>query len=414
MSLRRVVVVGGGAAGFFAAISCAEAQPGMEVLLLEKGPQFLSKVRVSGGGRCNLTHAGGEAREMVFCYPRGGRELWGPLTLFQAADTIAWFESRGVKLKTESDGRVFPASDSSAAIIDCLLGQARPAGVKLLANTGLAGAARRPAGGFELTLADGATLDCERLLLATGGCSATALDPLPVLLGHTIMTPVPSIFSFEVKTPWVRALSGVSVETVEVSVPGTQLHERGALLLTHDGLSGPVILALSAWGAQILHDLQYQFPVHVDWLPLLDPRAITTVLCANRKTQPARQVVNSPLPPLPARLWEQLVLASGLTREIRWAEVSRSAQHHLLQQLIRSSLFVTGKAENKDEFVTCGGVRLDEINFKTMESRICPGLYFAGEILDIDGITGGYNLQAAWTTGWIAGHAMASGSAPAP
>jgi predicted Rossmann fold flavoprotein len=219
---------------------------------------------------------------------------------------------------------------------------------------------------------------------------------------------VPSLFTFHIATPWLRELAGISVESVEASVAGTRLRERGALLVTHWGLSGPVILRSSAWGARVLHGFNYQFPLHLNWLPHLHAEAISAELQAQLETQPARFVVNTPIAPLPARLWEQLVLAAGIARDTRWAALSRAGRHQLVQQLIRTEFQVTGKSLNKDEFVTCGGVRLGEVNFKTMESRICPGLYFAGELLDLDGITGGFNFQAAWTTGWLAGKALAA------
>jgi hypothetical protein len=433
-------VIGGGAAGFFAAITCAEAAPDAEVTVLEKGPHFLSKVRISGGGRCNVTHACFDARELTTRFPRGERALLVPFRTFQASDTVAWFEARGVKLKTEGDGRMFPVSNTSQTIIDCLLGAAKAAGVKLRLNCGVERVAKLPEGGFEVTLErrsptqpagvhalacipnklklglqpqpavseTGAPIVCDRLLLATGGCRAAAAGQLAVSLGHTLEAPVPSLFTFHIATPWLRALAGISVESVEASVPGARLRERGALLATHWGLSGPVILRLSAWGARVLHGRNYEFPLHLNWLPQLSAEAIFKELDSRRKTQPARFIVNTTVAPLPSRLWEQLVLAAGIARETRWAALSRSAQHQLVQQLIRTEFQVTGKSLNKDEFVTCGGVRLGEVNFKTMESRICPGLHFAGELLDIDGITGGFNFQAAWTTGWIAGQAMAA------
>jgi len=406
MSSRRVVVAGGGAAGFFAAIACAEAAPGLEVSLFEKGPQFLSKVRVSGGGRCNVTHACFRAREFAAHYPRGEQELIAPFQRFQASDTVTWFESRGVKLKTERDGRVFPITDSSQTIIDCLLGAASAAGVRLHLNRGVDSVAKRPDGAFELKLSDGETLACDCLLLATGGCRPPALGQLAVSLGHTLEPPVPSLFTFHVETPWLRELAGVSVETVEASVPGTGLREAGALLLTHWGLSGPAILRLSAWGARELHRLNYRFPLRLNWLPRSGTEALAAELQSRREAQPARRVANTPIAPLTARLWERLVRAAGIAADTRWAALSRAARHQLVQQLLRTDLQVTGKSLNKDEFVTCGGVRLSEVDLKTMQSRLCPGLYFAGELLDIDGLTGGFNFQAAWTTGWIAGNGM--------
>jgi predicted Rossmann fold flavoprotein len=407
MNPERIVIVGGGAAGFFAALACAEARRGAEILVLEKTSHFLSKVKISGGGRCNVTHACFDARALTTRYPRGERALIAPFQQFHAADTVAWFEQRGVKLKTEADGRMFPATDSSQTIIDCLINTATAAGIKPKTNCGVETIVKKSGGGFELKLSTGETLAGDKLLLATGGCRTPALGQLAISLGHTLEPPVPSLFTFHVEIPWVRELAGVSLETVEVSVPETRLRERGALLLTHWGLSGPAILRLSAWGARELHDRTYRFPLQINWLPHWNAEKLAAEFQKQRKLQPAKFIVNTPLAKLPSRLWEQLVLASGLARDTRWAALSGGTQHKLIQQLLRSELPVTGKSLNKDEFVTCGGVKLNEINFKTMESRICPGLFFAGEVLDIDGITGGFNFQAAWTTGWLAGRALA-------
>lgn len=302
---------------------------------------------------------------------------------------------------------MFPVTDSSQTIIDCLVNAAKKAGVKLMTNRGIEESRKLADRGFELKLSNGEVLECERLLLATGGCRTPAMGKLAESLGHTLEPPVPSLFTFHIEALWLRSLAGVSVEDVEAAVPGTKLCERGPLLVTHWGLSGPVILKLSAWGARELHALNYKFPLEVNWLPRLDESAIADELNCRRKEQSARLVVNGPIAPIGARLWEQLVLASGIARETRWAELSRTAQHGLVQQLRRTEFAVTGKSLNKEEFVTCGGVKLSEVNFKTMESRICPGLHFAGELFDIDGVTGGFNFQAAWTTGWIAGKAMA-------
>ncbi len=407
--------MGGGAAGFFAAIACAEASPDAEVTVLERTPHFLTKVRISGGGRCNVTHRCFEPRELTKRYPRGERALIAPYQRFQASDTVEWFEARGVKLKTEADGRMFPITDSSETIINCLLGEARRRGVKLRANCGVEKVERieRSADSlvraplFRLTLANGEALECDRLLLATGGCRTPALGALAVSLGHTLEPPVPSLFTFHIQTPWLHELAGVALESAEASVPGTGLRERGALLVTHWGLSGPVILRLSAWGARALHELDYKFSLHVNWLPDRPADQLARDLQTRRNCQAAKLVVNFPIAPLTARLWEQLVLAAGIARDTRWSALSSAQQHRLIQQIARAEFQVTGKSLNKDEFVTCGGVRLKEVDFKTMQSRVCPGLFFAGEVLDVDGITGGFNFQAAWTTGWIAGHAMA-------
>jgi predicted flavoprotein YhiN len=461
MNKRRIIVVGGGAAGFFAAITAAEASPDAQVTLLERGPQFLSKVRISGGGRCNVTHSMFDSREFARRYPRGEQALIGAFKRFQASDTVAWFAARGVKLKVESDGRMFPVTDSSETIVDCLMNAAKSAKVSVRTNCGVEsvrklkmvsqegteitekerfGASegsiiKPPSGvisiseplfpplppvrqvrdsdsvsrigqGFELTLTGGEKISCDKLLLATGGCRAAVAGQLASALGHTIESPVPSLFTFHIAVPWLRELAGVSVESAEVSVSGTELRERGPLLVTHWGLSGPVVLRLSAWGARELHERDYKFQLLVNWLPHLSAELLLKEIASRRQGQGAKLVVNAPIAPLTARLWEALVLASGLSRETRWASLTRAQQHQLIQQLSRTDLAVTGKSLNKDEFVTCGGVKLGEVNFKTMESRVCPGLYFAGELLDIDGITGGFNFQAAWTTGWIAGNAM--------
>jgi predicted Rossmann fold flavoprotein len=404
---RKIIVVGGGAAGFFAAITCAEANPSAEVMILEKSPEFLSKVKISGGGRCNVTHSCFEPRDFATRFPRGEQELIGPFQRFGAKETVDWFRRRGVKLNTECDGRMFPLSNTSQTIVDCLVRGAEAAGVKLRMKCGVERVSHGK-NGFDLILSNAETLFCDKLLLATGGCRTAVAGDLAVSLGHTLEPPVPSLFTFHLEAPWLTELAGNSVESVEASVPDTKLRERGALLMTHTGLSGPVILRLSAWGARELHVRDYKFSLHLCWLPKLGQEEIATELQWRRSQQPARLVVNTPIPPLPARLWEQLVIAAGVKRDTRWAAVTRSAQHNLLQQLTRTELQVTGKSLNKEEFVTCGGVRLSEVNFRTMQSRLCPGLYFAGELLDIDGVTGGFNFQSAWTTGWIAGNAMAA------
>jgi len=406
MNSGRIAIVGGGAAGFFAALACAEAG-GRAITILEKGPQFLAKVKISGGGRCNVTHACFNEREFATRYPRGEHALISPFEQFQASDTVDWFARHGVKLKTEADGRMFPVTDSSQTVIDCLVNTARSAGVKLQANCGVEGVVKDADGAFLLALSNQETLTCDRLLLATGGCRTPALGQLAVSLGHALEPPVPSLFTFHIPLPWLRQLAGVSLEDAEVSVPGSKLRERGAMLVTHWGFSGPAVLRLSAWGARALHQKGYQFPLLVNWLPQFNAETLAMELESRRRSQPAKLVVNSPVPPLSARLWEALVLASDVPPDTRWSALSNAARHRLIQRLLGSEFAVTGKSLNKDEFVTCGGVRLDEVNFRTMESRICPGLFFAGEVLDIDGITGGFNFQSAWTTGWIAGRAMA-------
>jgi len=406
MTDADVVIIGGGAAGFFAAIACAEAAPHLRVVILEKSSHFLAKVRISGGGRCNVTHACFDPAELVGFYPRGASALRGPFSLFQPRDTVAWFEQRGVRLKTEEDGRIFPVTDSSQTIIDCLLGAAKNAAVQLATHHGLDDVSRS-ADGFVLKLGGGETLRCRQLLLATGGCRGPHAGQPAVSLGHTLEPPVPSLFTFHIAAPWLRELAGVSIDPAEVSVPGLGLRECGPVLITHAGLSGPAILRLSAWGARKLHARDYRFPLHVNWLPQITQQSLASRLDSLRAAHPAKLLVNTPAPPLSARLWEKLVLAAGIPRDRRWADLPRAAKHKLIQQLLQTPLDVAGKTLNQEEFVTCGGVRLSEVNFKTMESRLCPNLFFAGELLDIDALTGGFNFQAAWTTGWIAGRAMA-------
>lgn len=404
---EKIAIIGGGAAGFFAAIACARANPASEVSIYERGSEFLTKVRISGGGRCNVTHACFDPRAMSERYPRGERALISPLHRFSPSDTVAWFEGRGVRLKTEPDGRMFPVTDSSQTIIDCLVDEAKAAGVRLFARKAVEQARPASPRGFELSVSSGEVIRCDRLLLATGGSRSPGGAQIAESLGHTITPPVPSLFSFHVAAPWLRLLPGVSVQDVEASVSGTPLRERGALLITHNGVSGPAILRLSAWGARILHSLDYEFVLRVNWIPDLDDEQIRAQLQTLRQSNPNRRVANSPIAPLPVRLWEQLALAAGIDRETRWTTLTRASAIALARSLTRTELKVNGKSLNKEEFVTCGGVNLREIDFKTMESRITPRLYFAGELLDLDGITGGFNFQAAWTTGWIAGHAMA-------
>jgi predicted Rossmann fold flavoprotein len=417
----KIAIIGGGAAGFFAAIACARANPANEVSIYERGSEFLTKVRISGGGRCNVTHACFDPRAMSEHYPRGERALISALHRFSPRDTVAWFEERGVKLKTEQDGRMFPVTDSSQTVIDCLMREAGIAGVRLFGRKAINAVRPRAGGGFDLivgrdsarpstnggTTAVSSQISCDRLLLATGGSRSPSGAQIAESLGHTVAPAVPSLFSFHVAAPWLRLLPGVSVQEVEASVPGTPLQERGALLITHNGVSGPAVLRLSAWGARTLHGLDYKFVLRLNWLPDLNDEKIRAQLQALRESNPNRRVVNSPITPVPVRLWEQLALAAGIVRETRWTTLARAQANALARLLRRTEVEVNGKSLNKEEFVTCGGVNLREIDFKTMESRITPGLYFAGELLDLDGITGGFNFQAAWTTGWIAGQAMA-------
>jgi predicted Rossmann fold flavoprotein len=412
---RRIVIAGGGAAGYFAAIACAEtgaARPGpgprAQIIVYEATPQPLAKVRISGGGRCNLTHACFDPRTLVRHYPRGGRELLGPLHRWGPRETIDWFAAHGVATKAEADGRVFPTTDDSQTIVDCLQQTATAAGVQVVLHHGVAQARAVAAAGFEVTLTSGGTVACDRLLLATGGNAASAGLAMARTFGHTIEPPVPSLFTFQIDDPRLEGLAGLSVERAAVRVPGTKLREEGPLLVTHWGLSGPAILKLSAWGARELAAHAYRFPLVVNYTPAHTRESLGRELAAVRTKYPRKQIGTWCPLALPLRLWERLLAAAQLAPTAQWAGLSNDALGALAAQVTEAEFAVAGKSTNKEEFVTCGGVRLSEVDFKTMESKRQPGLYFAGELLDIDGLTGGFNFQSAWTTGWLAGGAMAA------
>jgi predicted Rossmann fold flavoprotein len=407
MSLEpNLFILGGGAAGFFAAITCAEANPQARVTILEKSRTLLSKVRISGGGRCNVTHACFDPALLVQHYPRGSAALRGPFTRFQPRDTMTWFEQRGVPLKTESDGRVFPVSDRSETIVDSLLNSAQAAGVSIRTQVSIASIEREDRSGFVVRSKTDEVLTADRILLATG--SNPQGYAWAAALGHTIEPPVPSLFTFTIDDARLQGLAGISVPNVRVEIAGASLMQSGPLLITHWGLSGPAILKLSAWGARVLHDQSYRAQLIIDWLPDRREDDVRQQLQAIKSDQPKKYIGSSSPFGLPSRLWLSLIGAVGLDADRRWTEVSKRHLTALIDQLKRGMYEVRGKGEFKEEFVTCGGVNLDEINFKTMESRVCAGLYFAGEILDIDGLTGGFNFQAAWTTGWLAGRALAA------
>jgi predicted Rossmann fold flavoprotein len=419
MEQRQIIIAGGGAAGYFAAIACAEANPACAVTLYEATAHPLAKVEVSGGGRCNVTHACFEPRELVRHYPRGGRELLGAFHRWQPRDTVAWFEQRGVPLKTEADGRMFPVTDDSQTIMDCLQGAARKAGVRVALRTGIK-TVEKTAPGFRVTLSTGETVHCDRLLLATGGQKSNAGFEIARQLGHAIEPPVPSLFTFHIKDPRLADLAGVSVEDAATAVRGTApvdklkapsrvegLEARGPLLVTHWGLSGPAVLKLSAWGARALHDCGYKFTLRVNWAPGFSAETLRAALDKARAAHPKKQIGTWCPAGLPLRLWAKLLGAAGIAPVTQWAVVPGAALRVLAGQVGAGEFTVEGKSMFKEEFVTCGGVRLDEVDFKTMESRLVPGLHFAGEVLDVDGLTGGFNFQAAWTGGWLAGRAMA-------
>lgn len=397
-----IAVIGGGAAGFFAAIKAAESS---RVIILEKTRQLLSKVRISGGGRCNVTHACFDPKQLVQNYPRGAKTLLGPFSRFQPKDTMEWFESRGVKLKIEDDGRVFPTTDSSETIIHCLLAEAHRLGVNIRSEEGVV-AIQRQNHQFILQLTSGQQLDCDRLLIATG--SSHKIYALLQELGHTIEPPVPSLFTFNIPQSPLKELMGISVADAQVSLVGSELEQRGPLLITHWGFSGPAILKLSAWGARKLNARNYKDILLINWLPNQNREELMAVLAKAKASFPARSMASDCPFSLPRSLWKALLEMAGISSEVRWSAASKSQFNAVIEILKRSTFSIDGKSTYKEEFVTCGGVNLDEVNFKTMESRLCPGLYFAGEVLNIDGVTGGFNFQNAWTTAWIAGQAMSA------
>lgn len=403
----KVIVIGGGAAGFFGAITCAANNSKLKVTLLEAGYQPLAKVRISGGGRCNVTHHCFEPSQLVQNYPRGGKALRGAFTRFQPKDTIGWFASRGVKLKTEADGRMFPITDNSETIVNCLMNSAIEAGVNLR-NHAAVKYVRKENNTFEIELKTGEILECDRLLIATGS------NPLGYKwakdLGHTIQTPVPSLFTFNIKDSRFQDLAGITVENARIKLienSKSKLEQQGALLITHWGISGPAVLKLSAWGARVLQEHDYNLPITINWLPKLNSETLKQHLFQVKIQLAAKKVLsNCPLE-LPKRLWQSFAIASNINENKKWSELSNKELNKLSQEIAQGSYQIKGKGVFKEEFVTCGGVNLKEIDFKTMESKVCSGLYFAGEILDIDGVTGGFNFQSAWTTGWLAGGAIA-------
>jgi predicted Rossmann fold flavoprotein len=402
--LVDLVVIGGGAAGFFSAITCAEHST-KSVLILEKSSQVLQKVKISGGGRCNVTHACFEPRELSRSYPRGEKSLIGPFHRFGPTDTVEWFAGRGVTLKTESDGRMFPVTDDSQTVIDALLDAAHDVGVGVHTSEGVTRIDKRD-DHFELTTGAGNSYRAVNVLIATGGTRMAAGAKLAASLGHELQPATPSLFTFRIKDPRLDGLLGLSVNPAEVKIQQSKLRSSGPVLITHWGLSGPGILKISAWGARELAERGYRFDITVNWLPGIDP---ATVIGEKRATEGKRQLASrSPFASIPKRFWLRLLETAGVPEATTWSNLSKAHAKQLIGQLSAATFTVTGKATNKDEFVTCGGVARDEIDFKTMESKLVDGLYFAGEVIDVDGITGGYNFQNAWTNGFHAGSAIAA------
>jgi predicted Rossmann fold flavoprotein len=397
----NVAVIGGGAAGFFAAISCKKHHPESKVIIYEKTDKLLAKVKVSGGGRCNVTHACFSNSQLVKFYPRGGRHLKKAFAQFSTTDTVNWFGSNGVKLKTEEDGRMFPVTDDSQTIINCLVRETEKPGISIHLHQSIL-SIEKEISNFKLTLRDKITY-ADKIIVATGGSPKTEGFDWLKNLGHIIESPVPSLFTFNMPEEGVKTLMGVSVENVRVRIPGTDLKTDGPLLITHWGMSGPAILKLSAWGAKILNRLNYHFTIQVNWLGDMNEDKAREILTKEFSLHPKKKISNSNPFQLPNRLYIFLLSKIGINSEMMMEEIGKKNSNRLLNTLLNDEYRVEGKTTFKEEFVTCGGISLDNISMDTMESKVCPGLYFAGEVLNIDGITGGFNFQAAWTTGFIAG-----------
>ncbi|MFV9483846.1 NAD(P)/FAD-dependent oxidoreductase [Christiangramia sp. ASW11-125] len=395
------IIVGGGAAGFFTAINIAENNRSLKVLILERGKEVLNKVRISGGGRCNVTHAEFIPAELVRKYPRGSKELRGPFHKFMTGDTIGWFEDRGVSLKTEDDGRMFPVTDSSETIIDCFRKECD--NLKIEVRTGESLKNFSSEGDYWKIEVGSKEYSCEKLMLATG--SNSKIWNLLKNSGHSIVDAVPSLFTFNIEDDRIKDLPGIAMDA-EVEIPGAKLSSDGPLLITHWGFSGPAILKLSAWGARALNELQYKFSIKVNWTPGENELSIIETLKDLKQEHSKQQVYKRAQFDLPKRLWHSLVLASGISQDSKWADLNKQQLSNLGVQLTAAEFKVNGKSTFKEEFVTAGGIDLKEVDFQTFESKLHPNLYFAGEILNIDAITGGFNFQNAWTGGFLAAKAM--------
>ena len=402
MNSKQIIIIGGGAAGFFAAINCALLNKNTSVTVLEKSSKLLSKVRVSGGGRCNVTHACFDNNLLIKNYPRGEKELRNTFSRFTTSDTIKWFQERGVELKTETDGRMFPVSNNAETIINCLTKEAEKAGVKIKLNVDIEKIIKNENGTFTLDASGGGAFICDRLIIATGGNSKETAYEWLKKLGHTIVSPVPSLFTFNIPSNTITELMGVSVPYTKVRIASIKLETEGPLMITHWGMSGPAILKASAWGARKLSDLNYNFTILINWLPKYTTEKIQIEFANQRSDNPSKTIINNNPFDLPKRLWEYLVLKANITETLRWADLPKKNSNLLSHSIINDEYKVQGKTTFKEEFVTCGGINLKEIDFATMQSKIVPHLYFAGEVIDVDGITGGFNFQNAWSTAWIA------------
>ncbi|KAF9658703.1 NAD(P)/FAD-dependent oxidoreductase [Tenacibaculum sp. ZH5_bin.1] len=401
--MKKVIIIGGGAAGYFTAINAKEINPELDITILEKGKEVLQKVKISGGGRCNVTHACFEPKELTKFYPRGKKELLGPFHKFMTGDTFEWFENRGVPLKIEEDNRVFPEANTSQAIIDCFQNAVDNLGISVLKNHGVNSIYQQN----EKWIINTKNQDFEADFVAVAAGSSKKVWDLCKTLNHTIIEPVPSLFTFNIKDKRIIDLGGISVPNAEVTLVGTNLENSGPLLITHWGLSGPAILKLSAFGARILADKNYQYNVLVNWLGQ-DTDSVFSTLQELKKSQTKKQVsLKSPFSDIPRRLWERLVMASEIKNNQNWADLSNKQLQNLADQLTKGLFNANGRTTFKEEFVTAGGIDLKEINFKRFESKKHKNLFFVGEVLNIDAVTGGFNFQNAWTSGFICANAIA-------
>ncbi len=402
--MKKVMVIGGGAAGFFTAINAKEMNPELDITILEKGKEVLQKVKISGGGRCNVTHACFEPLELVQFYPRGEKELLGPFHQFMTGDTFEWFENNGIPLKIEKDNRVFPESNSSQTIIDCFLGKTKALGIPVLKNHGVNSIKKQ--GDSWLVTTKEQQFVCDAVVMAAG--SSKKVWELSKALRHSIISPVPSLFTFNIKDPRIKDLLGISVPNATVQLEDTNLEASGPLLITHWGMSGPAILKLSAFGARVLAEKNYEYQVQVNWLSRPTHKIVNVLLNLKKKHSKKQVIVRSPFEEIPKRLWERFVLATTIKTTFNWADVSHEQIDALANQLTKSVYTAKGKSTFKEEFVTAGGVDLREINFKNFESKLQNNLFFVGEVLNIDAVTGGFNFQNAWTGGWLCAKALAS------
>jgi predicted Rossmann fold flavoprotein len=399
----QVAVIGGGAAGFFAAISVRHHHPEARVMVLEKSNKLLSKVRISGGGRCNVTHDAPHISKLVQHYPRGGRFLRRSFDLFGQRETVQWFHERGVELKVETDGRMFPTTDDSATVIDCLMGEAHALGVNIRLDTAVRRCSVLNDGRFKLELPDGSGVTADRVIVTTGGHPKVEGYAWLNDVGHNIIAPVPSLFTFNMPSEPIKELMGVVVDPVRLRIVGGDLESTGPLLITHWGMSGPAVLKLSAWGARVVHAMGYRFTLQVNWLGGRGEDELRNELLARTPELERKQVANANPFLLPKRHWAFLLAKAGIDHDAVWGSLARKERNRLIDLLTNDRYQVEGKTTFKEEFVTAGGVDLAEVDPTTMQSRKAPGLYFAGEVLDIDGVTGGFNFQAAWTTAYLAG-----------